>query len=287
MRADKSVGVFFGYAGASLVLSLCTAACGGATASQQPGADGGVDTGTGVHPAHDAGAPVDARDLDSPLRMIDVGVSLDSPIGSHDTGTPQPDTGVTLDGNVGKPDAHINPTDGASLPDAPATDAASSCPATAPANLAMCTTVGQDCDYGTTQCDCSAMKAWECHVCPAVQPAAGSMCMGAGFGGADTCGYGSTECVCNGGTWACGTCPGTAPANASMCMVAGLDCPYTDSTCRCEGAAGPGGGGDTWRCVDACPATEPGPGAMCDTGAQQCTYGATTCLCMGGTFFCN
>lgn len=283
MRADKSAGVFFGYAGAALVL----AACGGATASQQPGTDGGVDTGT--QPGRDAKAPVDARDLDSPLRMVDVGVFLDSPIVTvPDTGThPQPDTGVPSDAHVGLPDAHVNPTDASSVPDAPPTDAASSCPATAPANLAMCTTVGQDCDYGTTQCDCSGMKVWECHVCPATQPAAGAMCMGAGFGAAETCDYGATECVCNAGAWACGTCPAAAPANASMCTVAGLDCAYADSTCRCGAAAGPGGGGDTWRCVDACPASQPAPGGMCDTGAQQCTYGSATCICMGGTFFCS
>jgi hypothetical protein len=278
----------FGIVTVGSLASLALAGCGGSTlvspvgsADAASSADGPVVTRVdGGVVVIDATAPFDASFPIPDATPVDVGVPGFDAITPPPPPPPPPiDAGPPFDGGPIPADASI-------LPDG------SSCPATAPATASACTTVGEICNYGGTDCNCSNTRAWECHTCPATQPAEGSACMSGGAGAAlNTCSYAGTDCTCAANAWSCGTCPFVEPTTGTACTTNGLSCGYTDGTCRCR-VGGPGGGGGggnpAWACAAACPVAQPAPGDTC-TGAanQRCTYGTVTCDCQMGTYFCN
>lgn len=98
----------------------------------------------------------------------------------------------------------------------------------------MCDLLGENCDYGGTQCTCN-VQGWHCNSCPVSAPLSGTSCPG-GFGG-KTCDYGDTHCHCGGGMnpqWSCIVCPAQQPAPGSACNVpANQTCTYGAKACVC------------------------------------------------------
>ncbi len=205
--------------------ALALAACGGSTESAlgngntngSSGQSGGPSSSTGMH--HDGGAKgtpdgkaggAEGGHLGGDAaRHAEASPSHDAPSTSVDTGLP------------------------------PGHDASIACPATTPTAGNACPVVGKTCSYDTTDCDCSVMKAWECHACPATAPDAGSACTATtgGMGDTNTCSYGATDCSCTDDKWACGTCPATAPtAGAVRTMRARAAAPQPPSAVMAEAA---------------------------------------------------
>jgi len=172
----------------------------------------------------------------------------------------------------------------------------SSCPAAAPTNSSMCSTVtptGENCLYVGESCACRAP------VVIGPRPGAGAGGAGSGAGGASVGAGGAAAAE---PTWRCtgsgAACPTTTPKTGDMCTnatgaggagagigAAALDCPYPDgSTCRCTNRR--------WECTEppppACPKTQP-TGAC--SAVQACTYGTAAmrirCECDGKAWACD
>jgi hypothetical protein len=172
----------------------------------------------------------------------------------------------------------------------------SACPTPEPkTDVDKCSSLGQVCTYGGTQCLCELGQTWSCSTCPEAQPAEGSACANTGMGLViEVCAYGQngqTECTCHGdpmaaGTWGCSTCPATAPAQGSACQYDTFQfnflCLYPGEGCLCSAQS-------TWLCgPTSCPATQPSPGTFCAVPNQDvCSYGAVKCTCLAGQFSCN
>jgi hypothetical protein len=146
------------------------------------------------------------------------------------------------------------------------------CPATAPMQGSMCTSVPgggnfNECTWGATSCSCqnaggaAAGQAWACTgpiACPTAAPMTGDMCSVSGGGAANNrCNYGATQCTCQsmgGGMadWNCVTpiaCPTTSPTTGQACTVAGGGvvnnvCSYGTGRCTCAMS----GGTASWTC---------------------------------------
>jgi hypothetical protein len=270
--------------------------------------DGGKGKKDGT--THDAGSESGSVDVivfaDAPIGVFDGPIGVDvggpdaccggdvvvpppdaheEPDGANKPDAPKADGGAHPDGGE-KPDATAKPDAGSDSGEKHDTgvDAASSCPATAPASFGACTIPSQICVYPTEDCTCGNDKFWSCSTCPATAPANGSTCSGPVIG-MDVCYFGSTECACSGGKWSCGECPATQPAAMATCPVNGLTCAYPGASCTCsQNILQP----LEWGCTATCPTMQPSPGEACDLGAgMSCKYGTTTCDCVDNQYFCN
>ncbi len=137
------------------------------------------------------------------------------------------------------------------------------CPATAPVVDASCTSVGLECEYGSS---------WYVGCDPVY-----------------LCGDGGTWS--GGATGTCadaGACPADSDAAPSSCSSF-FGCDYTDRHCECAmQCGGPCCGGWSWQCYvpakQGCPYPRPDIGTACSTEGKTCAYGD---CCDGALLVCD
>jgi hypothetical protein len=201
---------------------------------------------------------------------VPIGIESNGEGGAREAST---DSGLHLGGSdaANYPDGIVTPqleggsTDGGPQPPAPA------CPKTEPAAGSFCSSIGEECEYGTnasTACNVivTCTKSGWAHMAP------------------------TTACVH-------GSCPATYPSAmvGEACSPGGLDCGYEEGTCTCAPPIGPlmADGGDSvrWQCFPkqaGCPSPRPTLGAACTSPGLSCNYGACAdgveLMCKGGVW---
>jgi len=186
--------------------------------------------------------------------IVTLGTEADSGLGSHDAAVldvtiERGGDAPRLDGTSQDTGTDAGPPEDASSP---------RCPATAPKAGSSCTTLGLECEYGSS-------SSIACNVVVT--------CTASGWSSATP----PTTGPCPPPS---GKCPSAYPVAkvGEACSPSGLVCSYTQGTCTCAKPIGPAttDGGTRWQCFDAspgCPTDRPLLGTSCSHAGEKCNYG--------------